>query len=140
MKIHRTFFISVTIVFLCFSACSLPMVGPGRQATLESSVNALWNAMMHKDWAFVYRMADMKFKEQVSLEKFIQGSHQIISEFEVKDVRVTKPGVEGFSFVVFKTIKMGYPFEISVNEKWLFEDGTWRLKISGRKTPFSTRK
>jgi hypothetical protein len=109
---------------------------PPKESVFRDKVIQLWTARQKKDWNTVYDMTDTKFQHQTTREKYISRTHLDVKGFEIRELDVK--GNEGSSFVVFKTIKMGMPFEISIREVWIREADGWRLKRSDPRTPFDT--
>lgn len=132
-------YVILALVVFSISSCSLPLLRTDGLKALEGQVRALWDARIKGNKDMIYEMADRDFKAQTSLQQFKRSGGMKYSGYTIKDVKVDKPGQEGFSLVIFETVKMGYPLTISIREKWVFQDGKWRLELSGKRTPFSSK-
>ncbi|MBU0673205.1 MAG: hypothetical protein KJ950_01020 [Proteobacteria bacterium] len=106
---------------------------------LQERVNALWQAKQENDWEKVYGMSDQKFRKTVTQKKFLQGRSMVINGYSISTVEVDPDSqLKGASLVIFKTIKFAMPFEISIKDEWVNEDGVWNVKLSDPRTPFDT--
>lgn len=111
----------------------------GNEEALLARVETLWQAKKNDDWETVYGMTDQKFRKSVTQNKFLQGKSMVIKGYTISKVEIAPDNQnKGASIVIFKTIKAGMPFEISIREEWLNEEGLWNIKLSDPATPFAT--
>ena len=133
-------FLLFAALLLILTPCATPHAAVNQEDALKERVNTLWQAKSDNEWAIVYEMADKKFRDSVTLKKFLGGKNMIIEGFRIKMVEIEPNDVnKGSSMVIFKTYKFARPFELSVKEEWLLEDGLWNIKLSDPRTPFDTR-
>ena len=116
--------------------CTLPFTTANTSQALEERIGMLWEARIKGDQKSVYEMTDARFKKEFPLERFLKRGDLVVEKFTIEKVEVSEDGREGSSMVFFDTYRMGYPFQISIKEIWLFEEGAWHVKMSGLPTPF----
>lgn len=103
-------------------------------------VQAIWQAKKDKEWEIVYDMSDQKFRESVSKKKFGQRKSLDIKEYSISKVEIDPENqAKGYSMVIFKVVKLARPFEVSVKEVWLLENGQWNVKLSDPVSPFPSK-
>ena len=125
------------LLLICFVAsCALHFTRPNSQEALSKRVRLLWEARVAGDRESVYALADTKFQKEMTAKQFTKRKGLSINKFNILKVEVNENGKEGFAQVSFVTIKFAVPFSPTIKEKWVFEDGLWRIKLSDQKTPF----
>jgi hypothetical protein len=120
-------------VLLMFAACKHVQDKPATEETLRQMVQTEWEARVSRKLGVVYDMTVKSFQKAVPRDAFLQRPNMPITSFSVKEVKLAESGKEGQTVVQFKTNQMGFDFNFTTKENWIWEDGDWRLNISPSK-------
>ncbi|MDM8524627.1 hypothetical protein QUF80_14760 [Desulfococcaceae bacterium HSG8] len=136
------YLIFFTSALLIFGACAHLRPDSNTLETLQKRVQAEWEARARGDWGAVYEMTVEDFRKAMKRDKFLRRNYVSVTKFSIKDISISESGEEGTAEINFTTNQMGFNFTFTKKEKWLWEDGEWRLKLSSAKgiSPFDTNK
>jgi len=115
----------------------------GSKESLDQKIQQEWDARKSRNMEAVYEMTTEAYRKEVSRGDFLQRNHIYIESYTVKDVKIEESGKEAFSTVDYVTNQMGFKFTFTSKEKWVWENGEWRLKLPSPKefmSPFDTEK
>jgi len=115
----------------------------GNKESLDQKIQQEWDARKSRNMEAVYEMTTEAYRKEVSRGDFLQRNHIYIESYTVKDVKIEESGKEAFSTVDYVTNQMGFKFTFTSKEKWVWENGEWRLKLPSPKefmSPFDTEK
>lgn len=127
-------------VFLMFTACAHLTTNPGSEEALTQRVKMEWEAKVKKDWGVVYDLTVDAYKKKIHRDSFVRGANINVEEFSIKEVKVIEPGVKALSIVDYKINQMGFKFNITAREEWLWENGAWHLNLMpSLKSPMSRK-
>jgi len=129
MIFRFTKFTGVLWILLNFAACAHIAMGPPSEEKLMQNVKKVWDAKVNKDWGTVYDMATEAYKKSIERDAFIKASNLQISDFSIKEAKMSESGNEGQSVVNYNIVQMGFKFNNTAREKWIWEGGEWRLAI-----------
>ncbi len=138
IKLLRTI-TSLILLTSFMAACSMhrPLVSDtSSREALEERIHLLWKARVAKDRQTVYMLADAQFQKTTDEAAYAKKKGLTILEYEIGKISLSDDGKEAHVVINFKTIMMGVAITPTVTEKWIFEEGLWRVKLSGRKSPF----
>ncbi len=137
MNYSRRILIFVVCVFLVFAVAYLASnpVSNSKEA-LSQKVHKEWEARANTDWGVVYDMTTDEFKKKVRRDMFITRANIRVEKFSVKEVEVLESGKEGRAVIDYTMNQMGFKFDTTVKEKWVWKDGEWRLNLAAIISPF----
>jgi hypothetical protein len=127
----------------CCDKASPEQAAGGSKESLDQKIQQEWTARKSRNMEAVYEMTTQAHKKEVSRGDFLQRNHIYIEDYTVKDVKIEESGKEAFSTVDYLTNQMGFKFTFTTKEKWIWENGEWRLKLPSPKeymSPFDTKK
>lgn len=103
--------------------CSCAMVSAKKDSdTLEKNIKTLWSARVENQWGKVYDLTDTAFQEKTSKEQFSSSGEMQVIEYQIKSLTIDPQDPEKADVMIqFKINKMGYVFQPTVRELWLFE-------------------
>ncbi len=122
----------LVIIFfvMVFSACAhVATTSPDSEEALRQKVQAEWNAKLKKDWGTVYDMTVEEYKKLIERNIFIQRANIHVKNFSIEEVKILEPGKEASAVVKNTIIQMGFEFNKTAKEKWLWENGDWHLYL-----------
>ncbi|MDM8526276.1 hypothetical protein QUF80_23100 [Desulfococcaceae bacterium HSG8] len=120
----RLFFYILLLVLL--TGCTNP---GSNEEVLKQKVQKQWDARLKSDWGVVYDMTTDSYKKLIDRNSFIRKANIQVAEFSIKEVKILKPGKEASASVDCTTIQMGFKFNRTIKEKWLWENGGWHLYL-----------
>lgn len=117
-------------------ACSHMQTAEDSRASLDRRVDQLWKARMAKDQRTVYDLTDLTYQQAVPRDQFMQKPGFTVLSYEVLDV--STQGNDALVSVVFESVKMAMKMKLRLKEKWIYQQGAWRLDLTDmmRKGPF----
>lgn len=129
MNHHMTGLILLVSIFLIFTSCAHMTVNPQSEKALRQKVQMEWEAKVKKDWGVVYDLAVDAYKNKLDRDSFVQRANINIKEFSIKEVKIIEPGKKALAVVDSKISQMGFDFNITAKEEWLWENGDWHLNL-----------
>lgn len=132
------------LILFCFLlaifGCSqrLTQVFADRGEDLREKVRAEWEAKVNGDWGAVYDMAVNEYKKKIGRGLFVAGSNVCVTEFAIKKIDILKSEEKALVVVDYRIDCIGFIFNMTMQEEWVWEDGGWRLNLMPLlKTPFN---
>lgn len=130
MICRLTNLIGILLILLNFASCAHIAMAPPSEENLMQSVQKVWKAKIDKDWGTVYDMATEAYRKSIQRDAFIKSSNIQVSDFSIKEAKMTESGNEGQSVVDYSILHMGFKFNNTAREKWIWEGGEWRVAIN----------
>ena len=139
-RLTTTLFLLVSIS-LMITACAHLTANSKSEEALMQKVQIEWNAKVKKDWGTVYDLAVDAYKNKVNRGSFVRGANINVQNFSIKEVKILEPGSKALAVVECKISQMGFNFNITAKEEWLWENGAWHLNLLPTlRTPFDKKK
>ncbi len=110
------------------AACSHMQPPANSREALDQRVEQLWKARMAKDNGAVYDLTDLTYQQDVTRDQFMQKTGFMALSYEIQDIAIE--GDDALVKVVFETRKMAMKMKLNLREKWIFEQGAWRLDLT----------
>ena len=98
--------------------------------TLRKKVQLAWDAKVGNNWGAVYDLSVKAFKDAIPRDNFIRRCNLLVGEFSIKNVEIVEPGKKALATIKYQTNQMGFVFDMTAKEEWIWEDGKWRLNLS----------
>ncbi len=131
MICRLTKLMGVLWILLSFAACAHIATAPPSEEKLMQNVKKAWEAKVNKDWGTVYDMAAEAYKKSIKRDAFIQGSNIQIADFTIKEAKILpESGNKAQAVVDYTIIHMGFKFNNTARESWIWEGGEWRLAMN----------
>lgn len=132
------FFVCVLLLF----AVAYQVSGPaGSKAdALNQKVRTEWEARVSKDWGTVYDMTTDAFKKKISRSNFVTRAVVHVENYSIKEVKILESGTEALAIINYTMNQMGFQFNTTARERWLWENGDWHLNLAFSLSPFVIKK
>lgn len=118
----------IALVLLPIACTHMQSTPNNSRAALEQRIDQLWKARMAKDHRTVYGLTDLTYQQAVTLDQFLQKPGFTVLSYEIK--QIDTQGDDAMVEFVFETQKMTMMMKLKMKEKWLFEQGAWRLDLT----------
>ncbi len=99
------------------------------EEALRQQVETEWNAKVDKKWGTVYDLTTESYRKEIKRNIFIKRANAVIKSFDIREIRILDSGVNARAKVDCVISPMGHDFNMNVTEKWVMEDGEWRLDM-----------
>lgn len=129
----RALFIKLVLCFFVlpfFASCAHLPTGLKSEDALRKQVHSEWDAKVRNDWGAVYDLCVAAFKNEIVRDNFIKRCNLKVEEFSIKEVEILETGKKARAIINFKTTQMGFAFNMTAREEWLWEEGRWRLNLN----------
>ena len=134
-------FMLATILAVAGCAHLTPAPVERSEESLRRKVKMEWEAKVNKDWGVVYDLAVDEYKKKVDRNLLIQRANVNVQEFSIKEVKIIEPGRKALAVVDYRINQMGFDFNITSREEWLWENGGWHLNLLPTlRTPFDKKR
>ena len=117
-------------VLLMLISCAHLPAGLNSEDTLRKKVQLAWDAKVGNNWGAVYDLSVKAFKDAIPRDNFIRRCNLLVGEFSIKNVEIVEPGKKALATIKYQTNQMGFVFDMTAKEEWIWEDGKWRLNLS----------
>ena len=109
----------------------------GKEA-LRQQVETEWNAKVDKKWGTVYDLTTEAYRNEIKRDIFISRANAVIKSFDIREIRILTSGGDAMVRVDCVISQMGHDFNMTITEKWVLEEGEWRLDMKPLKSLFSS--
>lgn len=130
MRMHISRLIVCLYTLLLFVSCAHLPVGHTDEDTVQKQVQLEWDAKVGNDWGAVYDLCAKAFKDAIPRNNFIKRCNLQVEEFSIEEIEIIEPGKKALAIVKYQTNQMGYVFNMTSREEWIWEDGKWCLNLS----------
>lgn len=117
-------------VLLMVISCAHFPAGLKSEDTLRKKVHLEWDAKVGNNWGAVYDLSVKAFKDAIPRDNFIRRCNLLVIEFSIKEIKILEPGKKALATIKYKTNQMGFVFDMTAKEEWIWEDGKWCLNLS----------
>jgi hypothetical protein len=126
MKLVRVLFLSVLLIG-CIVGCAAVKPEENRSEDgLMKRVEMIWQAKVGGNWELVYDMTVLSYRQKVEKSAFLARPKVVIQSFAVKGLEMIDPGNKAQVKVDYKLNHMGYEFDMTAEEIWVWEEGDWK--------------